>query len=160
MTGPSPRWRALVFASLAFNLLFAGVTAGALAAGARIETSAEAAQPAFAAPRAFIAAMPDDLRGVLRARMIATWRDARPERRQSRAARQAALAALEAEPFDPVELRDALATMRAADQAVLARFQGEVVDVLASLTPQQRRDLAKALTERTRWADGAAPAAP
>lgn len=72
----------------------------------------------------------------------------RPLFEKARAARREVRQALEAEPFVPGRLGDALRTMREADSAVAEATAGIIVEIATVLTPEERAMVRKAMRER------------
>lgn len=72
----------------------------------------------------------------------------RPLFEKARAARREVRQALEAEPFVPGRLGDALRTMREADSAVAEATAGMIVEIATVLTPEERAMVRKAMRER------------
>ncbi len=110
-------WRTLLFISLGANLLLIGGAIGAYGAGARLERPATSAALVDRLPgqRAFLAAMPPEVRARMRAEMVQGVEETRELRRAAVEARRAAFAAAAAEPYDAENVRAAFARMRAAD---------------------------------------------
>jgi uncharacterized membrane protein len=130
-------WRTLLFISVAFNLLIVGAVAGAFGAGVRIERQATGAP--FPAPRALMAALPEDTRAKMRGELARTWAETRALRQQAGQARRDAFDAAAAEPFDAARVRAAFARVRTADDAALAAFHNNMISALAQMTPEERR---------------------
>ena len=72
----------------------------------------------------------------------------RPLFEKARAARREVRQALEAEPFVPGRLGDALRTMREADSAVAEATAGMIVEIATVLTPEERAMVRKAMRDR------------
>lgn len=139
-------WRALLFASVALNLLAVGAVAGALGAGVRLEReSPREAVVRMPGARAFMAALPVDLRVKMRAALADSWVESREARRASREARLAAFEAAAQEPYDVERVRAAFARVREADQAAIGVFHDSVVEAFATLSPEERREALEAL---------------
>jgi uncharacterized membrane protein len=141
--------RTLLFVSLAINLLAAGAVAGAWFAGVRVARDAppEATFARMPGARAFVRAMPDEVRPRMREEMAASVEESRSMREAARAARLEAFAAASAEPYDAGRVRSAFAKLREADQAAIAVFHENVVAAFADMTPQQRRAALAALAQ-------------
>lgn len=138
--------RTTLFASLAVNLLLIGGGVGAYLAGVRLEKPMAQAPPAQPpGQRAFMAALPPEVRGDVREEMVRTWSDQRPARERARDTRQRTLDVLRTEPYDAAAMRQAFADARAADGSVLQAYQDSVADAFARMTPAQRRAVADAL---------------
>jgi uncharacterized membrane protein len=148
--GKLPRWATvLLVASLALNLLVAGVVAGAIwhfkRAGA---ASADGVPPGIAH---LAKALPADKRE----RVHGLFRDAQPAlkglRREVHQARRAADEAFSAESFDRVRLEAAQTRQLDAERNLRAGYQRIYQDVGGLLTVQERRDLVKERNERRPW---------
>ncbi|MBU6372805.1 MAG: periplasmic heavy metal sensor [Alphaproteobacteria bacterium] len=154
-------WRTVAFVSLAANLLVAGIAIGGYAAGARLQAPGEAAQARAGGGgserplRAFVAAMPPEQRAQTRREMARTFSESRDLRAAAREARLAVARAAGAEPYDAAAVKAALARMRAADGEVAARFHESLADRLATLSPEQRRTVLRALMQRRAERGGA-----
>lgn len=72
----------------------------------------------------------------------------RPLFEKARTARREVRRALEAEPFVPGQLADALRAMREADAAVAEATAGVIVEIAAVLTPEERAMVRKAMRDR------------
>ena len=155
-------WRTLLFVSVALNLLVVGAVAGAWSAGVRLEREADngAIVERFPGPRAFLQALPQQTRAVMREQLAAGWDDSREKRRAAQQARRDAFAAAAQEPYDAARVRAAFANLRAADQAAIGVFHDNVADALGQLTPEQRREALAALRTAAPAVrrDGVAPA--
>lgn len=138
--------RALLFVSLALNILVMGAFGGAYVAGARLQRPMDQALvQRLPGPRAFMAALPSEARAEMRQRLRQSWRETRVQREEARAARVAAFEAAAAEPFDSVAVRAAFARLRAADQAAIGAFHDVVVDAFAEMSPEERATALEAL---------------
>ena len=148
MTAPRTRrrlWRAVLWVSLAGNLLVAGLVAGA-AFQRGGESDAHRGTPGPLAP--LVMALPDrDRRAVVEAFRQARGGGGRDERRQRVAA---LLDALAAEPFDPQAVRAELAWQRRGTEDRLRRAEALLVQRLSRMTPEERRAYADALGGRIR----------
>lgn len=141
--------RIALFVSLAVNVLLVGMVGGAAIADLRNQrVRAEAAVSRAPNMRAVLGALPPERAQEVRAKVIASWRDAREERRAARQARVAVMQAVGAETYDAEAVRRAFADLRAADTAVAARFQDVIVDSLATMTVQERRAVLRQLVQR------------
>lgn len=131
--------KTLLFVSLAVNLLAAGAVAGALFAGVRLAPSTQSAVvERMPAPRAFMAALPVEVREKLRPELVQSWAQSRDQRLAAAQARRDAFDAAAAEPYDAARVKAAFARLRAADQAAIGVFHDTFADAFASLTPQER----------------------
>ncbi|MCX7359785.1 MAG: periplasmic heavy metal sensor [Alphaproteobacteria bacterium] len=155
-------WRTLLFASVALNLLVIGGVAGAWSAGVRLEREGDdrATVSRLPGPGAFLGALPPELRDSMREELTATWSGSREVRQAAVQARRDAFEAAAQEPYDAVRVRAAFERLRAADQAAIGVFQNSVIDGLAELTPEQRRETLQALRSAApaMRRDGAGPA--
>ena len=140
-------WRTLLFASVALNLLVVGAVAGAWSSGVRLEREGDdrAVVSRLPGPGAFLRALPPEVRDTMRDDLATTWTQSRELRQGAMQARRDAFAAAEQEPYDAARVRAAFERLRAADQAAIGVFQNYVIDGLAELTPEQRRDALQAL---------------
>lgn len=140
-------WRTLLFASVALNLLVVGAVAGAWSSGVRLEREGDdrAVVSRLPGPGAFLRALPPEVRDSMRDELAATWTQSRELRQAAAQARRNAFAAAEREPYDAARVRVAFERLRAADQAAIGVFQNNVIDGLAELTPEQRRETLQAL---------------
>lgn len=86
----------------------------------------------------------DRVMEVLRAKAI----EAHPDFEQARTARRAAISLTEGADFRPVEVAALLEQSRAAELRGRGRLEASAVDVLASLSPEDRRTLAPILSRR------------
>jgi len=139
-------WRTTLFISLAANLLVIGAVAGAFGAGVRLQRDTpQAAVANMPGPRAFMAALPAELRAKVRTELVHSWDQSRQLREQAVQARRDAFAAAATEPFDAERVRSAFARLRASDQAAIAVFHDNVIAALASMTPEERAQALQAL---------------
>ena len=133
-------WRTLFFVSLGLNLLTVGAVAGALGAGVQLQREApQALVERMPGPRAFVTALPEEVRAEVRRELALSWGQSREVRQGAAQARREAFEAASAEPYDAARVRAAFARLRAADQASVAVFHNNIVDTFAELTPEQRR---------------------
>lgn len=140
-------WRTLLFISLALNLLIAGAVGGAYLSGARLEreASTSAVVERLPGPRAFLRALPEETRALMRQKLADSWQTSRETRQAAIQARRDAFAAAAQEPYDAARVRAAFERLRAADQAAIAVFHDDVVEAFGELTPDQRREALEAL---------------
>lgn len=135
-------WRTALFISLALNLIIVSVGVGAYVSGARLQRPAPATQaelPRAPGARAFMLALPQEARRVVRERLV---QDAPAMREQRLASVQARLRVYEVarqEPYDAEAVKQAFAAMRASDAALAAHFHDQVADALAGLNAEDRR---------------------
>lgn len=142
-------WRTLLFISVAINLLIVGAALGAFGAGVRLER--QTSNTPFPAPRALMAALPQETRAAVRSELARTWMETRALRQHAGQARREAFDAAAAEPFDTARVRTAFARVRTADDAALAAFHDNMIATLARMSPEERRRAIAAMR-------GAAPA--
>lgn len=81
-----------------------------------------------------------------------------PDFEQARKARREAIALAEGGSFRPVAVADLLEQSRAAEMRGRARLEASAVDVLASLSPEDRRKLAPILSRRSQKSGAISPA--
>ena len=77
-------WRTSLFISVAINLLIVGAVAGAFGAGVRVER--QTGNTPFPAPRALMAALPQDTRAVVRTELARSWAETRALRQSAKSA--------------------------------------------------------------------------
>ncbi|MBL8545652.1 MAG: periplasmic heavy metal sensor [Hyphomonadaceae bacterium] len=140
-------WRTLLFVSVAVNLLVVGAIAGAWSAGVRVAREADERAVVTRLPGAgaFLRSLPPEVRDTMRDDLAATWAESRGVRQAAAEARRDAFQAAEQEPYDAARVRAAFERLRAADQAAIGVFQNNVIDGLAELSPEQRREALQAL---------------
>lgn len=135
-------WLGLLVLSVLLNGILVGVLIerggeGAPLAGPdRIEAEAP---PGRFNPRAFLMALPEEVRPQARARLREGLREMRPLMRETLEARAAAALALTADPFDPERAATALQRARETRAAMEARGERVVLDIVADLEPETRR---------------------
>lgn len=134
-------WRTLLAFSAGLNLLLIGAGVGAYSAGVRVHRQADEAAVVerIPGPRAFLAALPEETRPLVRERLVSGWAQSREVRRAAAEARRAAFAVAAEEPFDVARVSAAFARVRAADQQAVGVFHDNVVQAFAEMTPEQRR---------------------
>jgi len=141
-------WRTLLFLSLAANLLIVGAVAGALGAGVRLQRDdPRAVVERMPGPRAFLAALPPEIRVKMRRELAASWEESRALRQAALQARRDAFAATAAEPYDQAGVVAAFERLRAADQAAIAVFHDNVARAFGELSPEDRRAALQALRD-------------
>jgi uncharacterized membrane protein len=140
-------WRTLLFLSLALNLLVIGAAAGAYGAGVRVqrEASGRAVVERMPGPRAFLRALPQPTRALMRRELADSWAESREARQAAIQARREAFAAVAAEPYNAANVQAAFARLRVADQAAIAVFHDNVADAFGRLSTEQRREALDAL---------------
>jgi uncharacterized membrane protein len=141
MSEPKPfPWRTLLFISLGVNLLILGAVAGALGAGVRLERQSQAAVvERMPGPRAFMTALPPEIRRKVRSQLVESWVQSSEQREAAAQARRDAFQAAAEEPYDAARVRGAFARLRAADQAAIGVFHDGFADAFGELTPEERR---------------------
>ncbi|MEZ5961982.1 MAG: periplasmic heavy metal sensor [Hyphomonadaceae bacterium] len=140
-------WRTLLFVSIALNLVIVGAVGGAFLSGARVERqpSDGAVVERLPGPRAFLRALPEETRRVMRQELAESWQASRDARQAAIQARRDAFAAVAEEPYDAARVRTAFERLRAADQAAISIFHDNVIEAFGELTPEQRREALEAL---------------
>lgn len=136
------RWRLIAIISIALNLFLAGLMAGGFLRKGRGDRPPPAAR-AFTMKGAGRALGPE-VRPVVDEIRQAREGDRKAHFERLRTAANDATAALEAEPFDPKKLDDALAELRSVHAAFQQESHGEFVQLAERLTPEQRKALAVA----------------
>ncbi|MBM3508267.1 MAG: periplasmic heavy metal sensor [Alphaproteobacteria bacterium] len=134
--GLSRGWTAVLVASLALNLFVAGFVVAQVAWGDKV------AAPAPVAEQAATPATPAT--PVVRRVVVEQNKALRPSMVAVRKANEAVTAALLAEPFDPAQLDAALEHLRTVTLASQTALHGTMLDAIAAMTPEQRRELAEA----------------
>lgn len=138
-------WRTGFLISLAVNVLIIGGLLGFVLGGGLTQVR-NAGSIALGQPRELAAALPADVRQALRRDLVRAWFETNAERAAWRAANADVVTQLEAENYDVAAMREALGRQREAGVAAVAKFQEELAQSLAELTPEQRRAAAAALT--------------
>jgi uncharacterized membrane protein len=139
VTGPatlSRGWTAVLVASLGANLFVAGFVVAQSARGGDAgapPVAAEAPAPAVQATAAPAVRRVIEQNKTLRPSIVAVRR-----------ANDAVTAALLADPFDFVELEFALDHLRRVTLASQSALHGTMLDAIAAMTPEQRRQFAEA----------------
>lgn len=137
MTTPlSKGWTAVLVASLGANLFVAGFAVSHAVRADNVETPAVAEAIAPAAPAATAAP-------AVR-RVVEQNKALRPSILAVRRANDAVTAALLAEPFNEEQLNVALDHLRAVTLASQTVLHGTMLDAIAAMTPEQRREFAEA----------------
>jgi uncharacterized membrane protein len=140
-----------LFVSLAANLFLVGAVAGGLVVGQkmRAERPHTAQRPNPPLWRAGDALPPDKAQAYRRA-----LRDQSPEVREAmraaRTARMEAWRSIGQEPFDPAAAKRRLAEIRAQEADARGQIENDTIDFAADLSPEERKILARGLTERPR----------
>lgn len=138
------RWKLAFFASLAVNLMVAGIVGGALLKDPH-DRRAEVRDLGFGP---FTDALSDADRNALRKSFRERRPDFRAARVQMRADMTEMLSALRAEPFDPVRLSQAFDTQQARLADHLKLGQDLMRDRLAAMTDAERHAFADRLEQR------------
>ncbi len=140
-----------LFGSLALNLFLVGAVAGGLVVGQKVraERPHMAQRPNPPLWRAGDALPPDQAQAYRRA-----LRDQSPEVREAmraaRTARMEAWRSIGQEPFDPAAAKRRLADIRAQEADARGQIENDTIDFAAGLSPEERKVLARGLTERPR----------
>lgn len=143
-TGPV-RW--LLIASLALNLLVAGLLLGSLIFD---DGPGRGPRPVELALGPFARALDEEDRHAI-LESLRDRPDLRPMRGEEREAAFAdILAAVRAEPFDPARAGAALAAQSSRVEAVQAAVQAELLERLRAMTPEQRAAFAERLDSELR----------
>ncbi len=143
-TGAQPargrRWPwILLILSLAFNLLFVGLVAGAVWTFRHGGWGGPRHHAFASSLRRVMKELPDERRKV--AEEIVTRHRARirPLRRQVHEARHAALQGLEADPFDEAGLKRKIEQLQSAEARLHKTVAGLVMELMKELTAEERR---------------------
>ncbi len=138
--------------SLAVNALLIGLFAGNLLGRPDHpgDRGPRGGNSDFMMARSIEDVVPEADRDQIRQAFRQAFRDSRDIWTEKRAARTALSEALAAEPFDAAAVDQAFADMRAADQALTARFQSVLSQELADLSVEQRATLVERLNEINR----------
>lgn len=162
---PQKPRRLWLYASVALNLLLAGVLIGHLASGPRHHEGIKHAPPAMAVRDvgfAFMRALPEERRREVKQKMKAQFGEVKPLFEESIAARKEAFALLEKDGVTKEELKTAFSKVRDIDVKVTTRtadfFSQVVVDIPAAERKAAVAEMRKRWTarENLRWkgADG------
>ena len=156
MSDSGARFSYGLMASVLVNLLLVGLIAGYLI-GRPDRGGGPAGPPPgpmhseYELARGIVEAIPESGRR----ETIGAFRDVildhGPSIRERMAAREALRAAIASEPFDEARVREAFDNMREVDQALQAAFQGEIVERLSALTPQELQEISDAMARPARW---------
>lgn len=165
-------WRTALFISLALNLIVVSAVVGAYLSGARLARPGETqAVQRLAGQRAFMRALPPEVRASLREDLVREGMDLRDERAAARQARVELFNAARAEPYDPARVRAAFAAVRAADGVLVENFHDTLSESFGRISAADRAAALDALAqqyprgdrppiERQGVEEGAAPGAP
>lgn len=144
---PSRWWKALLIASLAFNVLIGATVATRFFVKERIERVTGAGYIQLV-PRKFLA----DLPGERRRELLAVFREFRDEFRDGRqAARDSAAKladALDAEPYDAAAVKAVTDEFARSGSGLIGHGVEAALQFMAKLTPAERRQLALRIRER------------
>lgn len=149
---PKKPRRAWLYASVALNLLLAGVLIGHLASGPRHHKFVKHAPPAMAVRDvgfAFMRALPEERRKEVKKKMKAQFGGAKPLFEESIAARRESFALLEKETVTKEELKAAMNRVQEIDTRVAARTADFFAEVVAEIPVAERR--AAVAEMRKRW---------
>jgi len=136
------RWLAvLLAASVAVNFGLLGFTVGQLLSGARVGPLHDPARGLFRSLRDLPEERRDELKPLLRSQMGG----ARPNLRHLRSAQRDVFESAAAEPFDRLALGDALQRFRDELLASQERGHRALVEVMAVLTEDERRQLLESM---------------
>jgi uncharacterized membrane protein len=133
----APRWMlALLFASLAVNLLVVGSVAGAMW---RHRAPPVAAGPVIPNLMGYASSLPAERRKQLWEETAGERAHVRPFRRAVRAAREETIRALMEQPFDKQRYLEAQVRQSAAENQARAAVEQLYAKLAESLTPEERR---------------------
>ena len=93
--------------------------------------------------RAFLRGLPEDVRTPIAQSMKDHRDEMMAQMQQVMQARKDVQAALQAEPYDAEKLRAALANQRALQSGMQAKVHEQMVDVVGTLSPEQRASLSE-----------------
>lgn len=140
--GGAPRWvMVALLTSLMVNMVFVGVVAGRF--WAQHHGSSWHSRHKNSGMRAFLRDLPEARRTELGQMMRANREAARAERENIRTLRQAVREAIVREPFDKAALETALSQVNAARQSFRARVAVDFADMVAKMTPDERKAFAE-----------------
>ncbi len=140
-----------LFASLAVNLFLVGAVAGGLVIGQKVR----AERPHMAQrqnPPLWRAGdgLPPDRAQAYRSALRDQSPEVREAMRAARAARMEAWRSIGQEPFDPAAAKRRLAVIRTQEADARGQIEDDMIDFAAGLSPEDRKVLARGLTERPR----------
>lgn len=143
----SPRTLKIALAvSVALNLFAIGLAAGGVIVGTRLADDRRA--PRHQAFSETVSAMSPERRAAVRAEMRRVALIARPDFREARETRRRAVEMARGEPFDAAEVNALLARSRAAEARGRARLETGTVEILQTLSPADRAELAPTILSR------------
>lgn len=146
-------WSILLVASLALNLLFAGAIAARWFTQERVERLTGGSYTQLL-PRRFLADLPRERRQDILAMLGAHRKAFRDGRTELRNAAVAIAAALEAEPYNADAAAKALDDFNAVASGLVTKGSDVARQVLATLSPEERKKLAQRIRERARGSRG------
>ena len=140
-----------LFGSLALNLFLVGAVAGGLVVGQKVraERPHMAQRPNPPLWRAGDALPPDRAQAYRRALRDQSV-EVREAMRAARTARMDTWRSIGKEPFDPAAAKRRLAEIRAQEADARGKIENHAIDFSAGLSPEDRKVLARGLTERPR----------
>jgi uncharacterized membrane protein len=142
-----PWLKAALIASLAVNLLFVGAGVSRFLVKDPPDRVAGLSQVQLI-PRKFFG----ELEGARKAELLGVFRDMRPAFREGRRAAREDIAvlagALEAEPYDAARVRAAVENFSARSEKLVASGGEAALTLIAKLTPEERKLLAKHIRQR------------
>lgn len=136
-TGLRGKTRWVLFGSLALNLLLIGLMGGAVfrQGGHRQMLAAQGGFNIIG----YVAQLPKSRRDTIRAELSARPREMQGVRQQVRLAREGVLSAMTVEPFDRAQFVAAQDRLIAAEIAQRGALRDVINDLVARLTPEERR---------------------
>ena len=144
-------WKIALGLSVALNLFFVGLVVAAVVIGPRaIRERLGGGPPLFVAAEQ----LPEAERAVLKARLKAAARGARPDFNAAREARRRTVALASAPTYDRDAVLAAMKTAREAELRGRTRFETGLVDALADLDKPSRQKLAPSLVRPPRGGRG------
>lgn len=156
----NPRALAIALAvSVALNLFAVAVGVTVMIGQARVERQIEQTQrPGRDRPmREILTAVDPDVRIRVREAMRTSARTARPDFEEARKARREAVARSQTDDFDPAAVSALLERSRMAEMRGRARLETDVVAVLQTLEPDDRKALSVLLNRYRRNRDRPTP---
>jgi uncharacterized membrane protein len=149
---PQKPRRLWLYASVALNLLLAGVLIGHMASGPRHHKDVKHAPPAMAVRDvgfAFMRALPEERRKEVKKKMKAEFGSVKPLFEESIAARREAFSLLEQDNVTAAEIKAALAKAQAVDTKVADRSADFFAKVVTDIPAAERK--AAVAEMRKRW---------
>ncbi len=141
-------WTALLVVSLMVNLLIAGAIGGRFARGHEFG-GAKGSNFVQLIPRKFL----DELDGARRHELMQMLRDNRDEFKQMRASANAAAldlaTALENPNYDSAAVQSVIEKFSTGRESLAAKGAVVVTDIIAKLSPEERKNLAAAIRDRS-----------